>query len=61
MNSITRGLLAVATFVLLAVAGSPALAHGLPGEPLSATSPKPAPPRKAIDLTISTSGDILIH
>jgi poly-gamma-glutamate synthesis protein (capsule biosynthesis protein) len=61
MRSLTRGLLGVATFVLLAVAGSPALAHGLPGEPPLATSPKPASPRKAIDLTISTSGDILIH
>ena len=61
MRSIARGLLGVVAFVLLACAASPALAHGLADDAPLATPPKPAPPRKAINLTISTSGDILIH
>jgi len=61
MRSIARGLLGVVAFVLLACAASPALAHGLADDAPLATPPKPTPPLKAINLTISTSGDILIH
>ena len=61
MRSTTRGLLAITVSVLCACAGTPALAHGLDGDRPFATPPKPPAPPKPIDLTISTSGDILIH